>query len=76
VGGHYTDGSHVTQAFVVSEVHGTWRKAEEVPGTAALSKGRGAQITSVSCASPGHCSAGGVYADRSHVALAFVVSRK
>jgi hypothetical protein len=74
-GGFYQDGSHATQAFVVSEVHGTWRRAEEVPGTTALSKGRGAEITSVSCASAGHCSAGGDYLVKSG-AEAFVVSRK
>jgi hypothetical protein len=78
-GGYYLDRSHVTQAFVVSEVHGTWRKAEEVPGTAALNKGNGndniAEITSVSCASAGHCSAGGDYLVNSGTE-AFVVSRK
>jgi hypothetical protein len=60
-GGAYLDGSDVAQAFVVSEVNGTWRKAEEVPGTAALSNGRGAQVNSVSCGSAGNCSAGGDY---------------
>jgi hypothetical protein len=79
-GGYYLDGSHVTQAFVVSEVHGIWRRAEEVPGTAALNnKGNGnyhvAEITSVSCGSAGHCSAGGDYLVNSGTE-AFVVSRK
>jgi len=78
-GGWYSKGtgSFSSQAFVVSEVHGTWRKAEEVPGTAALNKGRYAVILSVSCASAGNCSAGGYY--RQHVSpvdvyQAFVVS--
>src|SRR5260221_14013565 len=39
---------------------GTWGKAIEVPGLAALSKG-GAQVLSVSCPSAGNCAAGGVY---------------
>jgi hypothetical protein len=54
-------GGERHEAFVVSEVHGTWRKAEEVPGTAALNKD-GVAIASVSCASAGHRSAGGSYA--------------
>ncbi len=61
-GGSYTDRSHNAQVFVVSEVHHTWRNAEEVPGTAALNAGGNAQIA-VSCPSAGNCSAGGFYAD-------------
>jgi hypothetical protein len=48
-------------AFVVSEVNGRWGTAEEEPGTAALNKGRDAQLTSVSCPSAGNCAAGGQY---------------
>jgi hypothetical protein len=40
-----------------------WGKAQEVPGTAALNTGRDAEITSVSCASAGNCSAVGDYTD-------------
>jgi hypothetical protein len=53
---------------------GTWGKADEVPGTAALNTGGFAQITSVSCASAGHCSAAGSYKDSSHHRQVFVVS--
>jgi hypothetical protein len=75
-GGYYTDGSGHPQAFVVSEVKGTWGKAEEVPGFAALNKGGGsAGVTSVSCPKAGHCSAGGVYSDTSSTSQAFVVNR-
>jgi hypothetical protein len=59
-GGSYFDAGNNNQAFVVSESNGTWGKAEEVPGIAALTR-LGAGITSVSCATPGHCSAGGFY---------------
>ncbi len=38
-GGHYTDSSGHFQAFVVSQVNGTWHTAIEVPGTAALNQG-------------------------------------
>jgi hypothetical protein len=35
-GGYYTDSAGHDQAFVASEVTGTWHAAREVPGTAAL----------------------------------------
>jgi hypothetical protein len=73
-GGQYNDSSG-SQAFVVSQVNGTWRKAKEVPGTTALNTGRTAAITSVSCASAGNCGAGGSYLDSSGHAQAFVVSQ-
>lgn len=49
------------QPFVVTETAGTWGNAEEVPGVATLNTGGHAEITSVSCASAGNCSAGGIY---------------
>ena len=57
-GGYYQDGQH---AFAVNETNGTWGTATQV--AAALNTGRNAWITSVSCAAPGNCSAGGFYAD-------------
>src|SRR5258708_5762293 len=73
-GGDCVDGSLRTQAFVAGEAEGTWEPAQEVPGTAALNRGGFAEITSVSCARAGDCSAGGFYADGSfHLRLqAFV----
>jgi surface antigen len=74
-GGFYADGSGDDQAFAVGETNSTWGTAEEVPGTAALNAGGGAQIDSVSCASAGNCSAGGTYAAKSFGDdQAFVVS--
>src|SRR5690348_2853711 len=73
-GGSYVDSSGF-QAFVVSQVNGTWHTAIEVPGTAALNQGGDAGIASVSCASAGNCSAGGIYADSSGHVQAFVVSQ-
>ena len=72
-GGGYETGSGHQQAFVVSQVHGRWGTATEVPGTAALGPG-GAGITSLSCATAGNCSAGGGYTDSSGHGQAFVVS--
>jgi hypothetical protein len=53
---------------------GTWGKASEVPGTAALNVGGLAQISGMWCASAGNCGAGGFYTDRS-ATQAFVVSQ-
>ncbi len=76
VGGSYTDSSGDLQVFVVSQVNGIWGKAEEVPGTAALNQGGDAQVSSVSCAGAGNCSAGGSYKRRSFTHdRAFVVSQ-
>ena len=73
-GGDYRDSSGHTQAFVVSQVSGTWHTAIEVPGTAALNRGGDAVVTSVSCAAAGNCSAGGHYQDSSGRQV-FVVSQ-
>jgi hypothetical protein len=74
VGGSYKDGSGHTQAFVVSQVNGTWGTAVEVPGTAALNQGNGALI-SVSCSWAGDCGAGGLYKDGSGHFQAYVVNQ-
>jgi hypothetical protein len=74
-GGGYSDSSGHQQAFVVSQVGGKWGTAVEVPGTATLNTGGDAAILSLSCASAGHCSAGGTYADSSGHQQAFVVSQ-
>ncbi|HEY1919204.1 MAG TPA: hypothetical protein VGH27_26845 [Streptosporangiaceae bacterium] len=42
-------------------MRGTWGRAQELPGTAALNTGRYASVHSVSCAPAGGCSAGGYY---------------
>src|SRR6266851_5234357 len=73
-GGTYTDSSKRMQAFVVSEVNGTWHTAREVPGTAALNTGGNAFVQSVSCTSAGNCSAGGGYTGSSGHRQAFVVT--
>ena len=72
-GGTYTDGSGHFQAFVVDETDGSWRKAEQVPGTATLNAGGNAQLNSLSCRSAGDCAAGGFYKDSSGHTQAFVV---
>src|SRR6266568_4361352 len=73
-GGFYRVGPNREQAFVVSEAGGRWRKAIEVPGTAALNTGGVAEVRSVSCAAAGGCAAGGGYLDSSGNMRAFVVT--
>jgi hypothetical protein len=58
-GGFYRN--HGIQGFVAVEKKGRWGKAVEVPGLGVVNKGRQAKVLSVSCASPGHCVAGGYY---------------
>ena len=74
-GGYYVDSSSAQQAFVADEVNGTWGSAVEVPGTATLNAGGYAQVTSVSCASAGNCSAAGNYTDTSAHSQAFVADQ-
>jgi hypothetical protein len=63
-GGFYLNASETTsQAFVVSEVRGQWTNALQVPDAGALNAGGNAQVTAVSCASAGNCSAIGSYSD-------------
>jgi hypothetical protein len=72
-GGIYLDHSRDQQGFVIVEQNGTWAKAIEVPGLAALNAGV-AQVWSVSCAPAGGCAAGGFYQDRQRKVQGFVVS--
>src|SRR5215470_296411 len=64
-GGWYAVSPGLHQTFVVSQVHGAWGTAAEVPGSAALNAGGFALINAVSCTSAGDCSAAGQYLDAS-----------
>ncbi len=59
VGDYEAAPSAPYHAFITSEVHGTWHAATAVPGIVALDHGGNAELGSVSCTSPGNCSAGG-----------------
>ena len=54
---------------------GSWGRAIEVPGLAALDKVGGAVVVSVSCGSAGSCAAGGEYTDRHHRGQGFVAAK-
>jgi hypothetical protein len=60
-GGSYTDRHHHIQGFVVAMRNGRWSKATGLPGLGALNKGGSATVASVSCPSPGRCTAAGAY---------------
>ena len=73
--GTYEDAAGIVQVFAVSEKNGTWGTAQEIPGTAAVNKGRqGAWIGSVSCGSAGSCAAGGSYTTAAGQARPFTVT--
>ena len=74
-GGYYWDRHYNRHAFVVSETNGAWGTAIKVPGTATLNAGGDAEVTSISCAAPGECAAGGSYSDSARNGHAFVVSQ-
>jgi hypothetical protein len=63
------------QAFVASEVNGTWRTATQLPGTGALNTGGHAFVESVSCTSASKCSAGGGYTGSARNRQAFVATQ-
>ncbi len=66
-GGNYTDRHNHGQGFVVVERNGRWNKAIGVPGLGRLNKGGDAAVGSVSCPSPGHCTAAGIYRRSGHL---------
>lgn len=70
-GGHYRDGFGYTHAFVVSQTNNVWDQARDVPGTGNPGN---ASTLSVSCTTPGNCSAGGYYRDTRRVQQAFVAT--
>ena len=75
-GGYYTDALARIEPFVVTRTRGHWGKATEVPGSGALNTGGKAEILSLSCSSPGNCSAGGYFMTASHHQEALIVLEK
>src|SRR6185437_8585989 len=64
------------QAFVVDQRHGVWTGGQQVSGTGRLNVGGYAETTSVSCAAPGNCTAGGFVSGRGGETLAFVAGER
>jgi hypothetical protein len=61
-GGTYSVGPNHLLTFVANENAGVWGRALTVPGERALETGGFANLSTISCASPGNCSAGGDFA--------------
>lgn len=73
-GGYYQATAKDREAFVINEVSGKWHDALEVPRIGPLNSYGDAMVNSVSCASVGHCSAGGYYYSSSGTREAFIVN--
>jgi len=66
-------GNSISSAFVVGERDGRWAASEQPPGLPGLNAGDGnASVNSVSCPSPGSCTAGGFYTDAAGNTQGFV----
>ncbi len=75
-GGYYTDANGYSQAFVASEVNGTWGDAFTVPGTSLPSGFTDAKTHAISCQSAGNCVAVGHYLAASGQYQAFIEEEK
>jgi hypothetical protein len=74
-GGDYQKGRSI-QGLVATERNGRWGRAIGVPGLEALNIGGFAEVSSVSCTSPGTCAAGGTYQDRHGFFQGFVAAER
>jgi len=65
-GGQYQDKSGDYQGFFVNEVNGHWQSATELSLPAgAVQAGKNGGVVSISCVTPGNCSAGAAYLNAS-----------
>lgn len=74
-GGYYANTLGHTQAFVVSQVNGAWKKAVQVRGAAGRNKAGIGLVITMSCASAGNCGAGGSYLDHDGHYQAFALTQ-
>jgi hypothetical protein len=72
-GGTYAVAGH-DEVFLVSEKHGFWGKAQEVPGLAKLTVGGAADISQVMCPSAGNCVGVGVFGGKNGDTRPFAVT--
>lgn len=74
-GGYYLTKSDQTVAFVVDESNGTWGQAHDVTGVASPGSSAYSDVSSISCAAAGNCTAVGDYFPNSQSPfLGFIVS--
>ena len=72
--GWYQDASNARQPFVEDEVNGTWGFFQPLGSFSQLNTGQFAELNSVSCESPGNCTATGEYATLGGTPHAFLVA--
>ena len=72
--GSYRDANNAKQPFVEDEVNGTWGFFHTFASFPQLNTGQFAELNSVSCESPGNCSAVGEYATLGGTPHAFLVA--
>ncbi|MGA7833874.1 MAG: hypothetical protein WCA31_01555 [Acidimicrobiales bacterium] len=71
-GGSYSVTRNTMSVFVATETHGRWGNAVPLAGPSIQKAGSNSYLTSISCASPGNCAAGGNLGG-THGSRAFVV---
>ena len=79
-GGSYTyavvNRADLQQAFVLSEVDGTWQTLHPVPGLPGLRQQDSSEVSAVSCINAGSCSAvGGFYEGTANKGFAFAIDQ-
>jgi hypothetical protein len=74
VAGSYRDANNAKQPFVEDEVNGTWGFFQPLGSFSQLNTGQFAEANSVSCESPGNCTATGEYATLGGTPHAFLVA--
>jgi hypothetical protein len=72
--GWYRDASNGQQPFVEDEVNGSWGSFRPLGSFSQLNTGQFAELNSVSCESPGNCTAAGEYTTLGGTPHAFLVA--
>jgi hypothetical protein len=72
--GSFRDASNAKQPFVEDEVNGTWGFFHTLGNFSQLNTGQFAELNSVSCQSPGNCTATGEYTTLGGTPHAFLVA--
>jgi hypothetical protein len=75
--GYYTNAAGDKQVWVDDEKNGVWGGEQQLPGSAALNKGKKASLDDVSCAGAvGNCATVGYYTDADGALQAWVADEK
>ena len=69
-------GTGAATAAVTAATAGHWGNAQQITGLNNLNAGGLADVSTVSCGSPGNCVAGGTYHTADHVPHAFLAEEK